>query len=70
MILKLTLDRVEGEQAVLKTEDGATIVWPKNKLPAEAKEGSVLEFQIKDDQTAELEKKEMAKTILNEILDI
>lgn len=70
MTIKLTLDRIEGERAVLKTEDGITIVWPKNKLPVEAKEGAVLEFQIKDDRTAELKKKEMAKTILNEILDL
>lgn len=70
MILKLTVDRFEGKQAVLKGDDGDTIVWPKIKLPAEAKEGSILEFKIKDDKLAETEKREMAKKILNEILDV
>ena len=69
MIFKLTIDRFEGERAILNSDDGDTVIWPKTKLPAEAKEGSVVEFRIKDDKLAEAEKREMAKKILNEILD-
>jgi hypothetical protein len=69
MIIELTIDRFEGEKAVLTAKDGSHIIWPKNKLPDDAKEGSTLEFSIRDDKTAEIEKKEIAKKILNEILD-
>lgn len=65
----LTIDRFEGGKAVLKTEDNNTIVWPKDKLPNQAKEGEVLTFTITNDIEAEKDKKELAKNILNEILD-
>lgn len=65
----LTIDRFEGDKAVLKTEDNNTIVWPKDKLPNQAKEGEVLTFTITNDIEAEKDKKELAKNILNEILD-
>jgi len=70
MIAKMTLDRYEGDKAVLKTESGETVVWPKMRLPAGVREGSVMNFDIRDDRSAENEKKEMAKKILNEILDV
>lgn len=70
MLIKLTIDRFEEETTVLKSETGESIVWPKNMLPAGTHEGSVLEFEIKDDNSAEAEKKELAKHILNEILDV
>lgn len=70
MMIKLTIDRFEEDQAVLKTDGGKDVIWPKDSLPAECREGSVLEFQIKDDKSAEEEKRGIAKQILNEILDV
>ncbi|MFA4941618.1 MAG: DUF3006 domain-containing protein [Patescibacteria group bacterium] len=67
---QLTIDRFEGEKAVLKTENGETIIWPKENLPADAKEGAVLFFQISDSEEIEKEKKDQAKNILNELLNI
>lgn len=64
----LIIDRFENNQAVLKTEDNATIIWPKNKLPHNAKEGAVLIFDININTEIENNKKELAINILNEIL--
>jgi hypothetical protein len=70
MILKLTIDRFEGSQVVLKTEDNKSIIWPKEKLPPDAKEGSVLLFNITNDAKNEEDGKKLAKDILNEILNV
>lgn len=70
MNIKLTIDRFEGDKAVLKTEDGDTIVWPKNKLPIDTHESKVLNFNILNDEETEKDKKELAKEILNEILNV
>ena len=68
MILKLTIDRIESDQAVLKTQDNETIIWPKNKLPQNAHEGAVFVFVITDDKQKEGDDKQLAKNVLNEIL--
>lgn len=68
MILKLTIDRFEGDKAVLIAESGEQIIWPKNKLPEQAREGMVLNFNVQNSEEAEKDKKELAKNILNEIL--
>lgn len=68
MILKLTIDRFEGDKAVLIAENGEQIIWPKNKLPEQAREGMVLNFNVQNSEEAEKDKKELAKNILNEIL--
>ena len=70
MTIKLTIDRFENDKAILKTEDRSTIIWPKNQLPANSHEGMVLVFNIIDDLQAEKDKKQLAKEILNEILDV
>lgn len=66
---QLTIDRFEGDKAVLKTKDGETIIWPKNKLPENINEGTVLTYLITGDIETEQEKQEIAKEILNEILN-
>jgi len=68
MNIKLTIDRFEEEKAVLKTEDGISIVWPKDKLPKESHEGMILIFNI-NDANAEKNDQKLAKDILNEILN-
>ena len=69
MIVKVTIDRFEEGKAVLKTKDKQTITWPKDKLPENIHEGSVLRIAISTDQATEIVDKELAKDILNEILD-
>ena len=70
MKLELTIDRFEGEKAVLKNEDNETVVWPKNKLPKNVKEGSILALTITDKEETKNNKEDLAKDILNEILDV
>jgi len=69
MLFKITVDRFEGEQAVLKTENNTTINWPKNKLPADCREGSSLLFAISNNPQENKDSKQLAKDILNEILN-
>lgn len=70
MKLKIFVDRTENDKVVLKTEDDQTIFWPKNKMPAETKEGSVLIIEINNQVNAEKEQKKLAKEILSELLKI
>lgn len=70
MNINLTIDRFELDKAVLKTEDGQSIIWPKNNLPENAREGTVLNFNILTDLETEKDKRKLAKEILNEILDV
>lgn len=69
MKIILTVDRAEGGAIILKTKNGDTIHWPKNKLPENTKEGDVLNFEINKDEEGKKEKQNIAKDILNEILD-
>jgi len=70
MIIAITIDRFEEDNAVLKSEDRQTIIWPKKLLPAGAHEGAVLSFNIHSSKEAEELKKAEAKDILNEIINI
>ena len=69
MKLKITIDRIENDKAILKTDDNDTITWPKDKLPKNTQEGDIFFFDIKNNIDETLNKKELAKDILNEILD-
>ncbi len=68
MDITVTIDRFEGDKAVLITNDKQAINWPKDKLPQTAKEGTVLEINIIDSKDKTNNNKQLAKDILNEIL--
>jgi len=68
MIIKLTVDRFEGDKAVLIDSDGTAIIWPKNKLPADVHEGSALNFDIREAAEREKQDQQTAKDIINEII--
>ena len=70
MTIKMTLDRIEGDKAVLKTTDGQSVIWPKKDLPVDLSESMVLVFEISNQEEYERKDKQKAKDILNEILDI
>ncbi|MBU0637104.1 MAG: DUF3006 domain-containing protein [Patescibacteria group bacterium] len=69
MIIKITIDRIENDKAVLKTTDGYSIIWPKNKLPDKTHEGMILVFEVEEEKIMEIKNKKLAKDILNEILN-
>ncbi|MFA5413265.1 MAG: DUF3006 domain-containing protein [Patescibacteria group bacterium] len=66
--IKAVIDRFEGDSAVIKTEDGQELLWPKADLPEDAKEGAAVRLGISTNQTDEEERAKLAKTLLNEIL--
>ena len=68
MIIKLTVDRFEEDKAVLISDDGTSIVWPKNKLPSDIHEGSALSLDIEESSEREKRDKQTAKDIINEII--
>ena len=68
MLIKLIVDRFEGDKAVLAANDGTAIIWPKNKLPADSHEGSALSFDIREEAEREKLDKQTAKDIINEII--
>lgn len=71
MVIELKVDRFEEEKVFLRSEDNDLIIWPKNKLPREIREGSLLAFSIKSDLTTDInESGKTAKDILNELLDV
>ena len=65
--LKVTVDRFEGEFAVLTYGEGE-LLWPKHKVPEHTKEGDSLVLIAKRDVDATKDREELAKTLLNEIL--
>jgi len=52
MIIKLIIDRFEGKYAILESQDKDPIIFnfPRHLLPQEAKESSVLRFNIDIDE--------------------
>ncbi|MFA6325494.1 MAG: DUF3006 domain-containing protein [Candidatus Paceibacterota bacterium] len=66
-VLKVVIDRFEGDYAVLRYEKDE-ILWPKKQLPTEAHEGGSLVLSAMTDKDAEKERGELAKAILNELL--
>lgn len=68
MLINLTIDRFEADKAVLATNDSTKIIWPKNKLPADVHEGSVLSFDITEAAEREKRDKQTAKDLINEII--
>ncbi len=53
--MRLSIDRFEGDRkkiAVLVTEDGRTILWPRDLLPRGAKAGEVLSITLERDLEA------------------
>lgn len=52
MPVQLSIDRFEGDLAVLATEDGASIDVPRAWLPEGTKPGDVLTLALKRDDAA------------------
>jgi len=69
MQIKLTVDRFESDQAVLMDDSGQSIIWPRNKLPGDLREGSALNFDIVEEKEREQKNKQTAKNIINEIIN-
>jgi hypothetical protein len=69
LLVELKVEKFENDKVILLTEDNDKIVWPRRQLPPEVKEGSLIAFAI-NDQATKPDNKELAKDILNELLDV
>ena len=63
-----SIDRFEDDKAVLKLADGQELIWPRAHLPGSAKEGTAVKLKLLTDIGEVVEREELAKSILNEIL--
>lgn len=63
----VTLDRFEGRFAVLKLENGHELTLPKDDF-ALVPEGTVLVLEVLPEPEATLKKEDLARTLLNQIL--
>ncbi len=68
MDFKLVLDRFENDRAVLISESGQEIVWPKKMLPPAAAEGQIFYVRLLDDPEELAKEKKKAHDLLNELL--
>lgn len=66
--LEGVIDRLEGEKAVIKIQDGQELLWPLNNLPTGLKEGSAVKIYLSDLATEEIKQENLAKNILRQIL--
>lgn len=69
MEIKLTVKEINEKEAILKFEDGVVLSWPTTRLPKESKTGEILTFIIRDGGS-DKEPEQLAKDLLNEILNI
>jgi hypothetical protein len=64
-IMKYTIDRFEGEYAVVELEDKTMIDIPKCALPVEANEGDIISVEIDKDETEK--RKQYINKLMNDI---
>lgn len=65
--LSLSLDRFEGDLAVLASEEGATIDVPRAWLPTDARPGDVLSVAFVRDDDATRVLAEQTRAVLDEL---
>ena len=68
-ITELSLDRIEGDMAVLLTESDEELIINKKMLPKEAQEGDVVVLTIATLEAETKRREQRAKDLLNEILN-
>jgi hypothetical protein len=70
MKIRLSIDRFEGDRkaiAVLLTEDGRSILFPRDLLPKGARAGELLSISLDRDLEATAEVARKAKSIREEL---
>jgi hypothetical protein len=69
-VFKGTLDRFEGKLGVIKLDDGTEALWPIKNLADEIMPGTRLKLSVATSPDEQAEKEDLAKTMLNEILNV
>ncbi|MBU4332168.1 DUF3006 domain-containing protein [Patescibacteria group bacterium] len=66
--IKGVVDCFENEQAVIQTDDKQKIIWPRENLPADIKEGMGIKLFLSTDAMEARGREEIVKDLLNQIL--
>ncbi len=67
-LLSATIDRLEGDIAVLRLADGQELEVNLNYLPAGFHEGAVVDLHFTDSEGSEEHRQRQARQLLNQIL--
>jgi len=65
--LQGVIDRYEGDYAVLIFDDGQKLLWPKEQLPAGAREGVVVAIALTVDTRDTEQRSARLKSLLTDI---
>ncbi len=65
----ITIDRLEGEVAIVRTDNGEEFILPISLLPADSTEGSKLWLKIGFSGQQEVSQEEQARQLLRQILN-
>lgn len=63
--MRVTIDRIEGEIAVVEMQDGSFAQMSKNLIPIEAKEGDILLITIDTEST--IDRKKEITSLMDEL---
>ena len=69
MSIEATVDRFEGDFAVLRTGDGQEILWPSEQVPDNLQEGNIIRLALLSDDETATQRRTQAQDILNEIFN-
>jgi len=69
LIIKGVLDRFEDKLAVIKSQDNTEIFWPIKNLPEEISAGSSIRLTLSTNKDDEQDRKDLAKSMINDILN-
>ncbi len=67
--IKAVIDRIEEGKAVIRFDDGQTLLWPIENFPDDAGEGSAVYISLTKSEIEEQKRENLAKDILNEIMN-
>lgn len=62
------IDHFEEKSAVIEIENCQKIIWPKDKIDKDLKEGSGVKLVLVDDKIDQSKKDKIAKELINQIL--
>ncbi len=65
--IEVTLDRFDGDSAILRLPDGQEIEWLSENIPDELEEGSIVRMALVVEEGTPESRRVLAQDILNEI---
>jgi hypothetical protein len=68
MKVRVVVDRIEGELAVLEVEGKAIVEWPVKFLPRGVAEGNILDLECAINRAAEAAQREKISNLQQELL--